>query len=473
MSATRYGNSPSTVIEFLPVLLANLLPLAGVLWLGWNPETLAAVYALELLFLFPLAGVKALFAGRPPVSDRGNGVVSVSESDLVDKRGSVTIHDRIPPIYPRTVPFATAVVSGGAWVGVFVIAPLSDVISMIEVFSRPEVLVSVVALLVAQLAETAYSYIRRGQYADLSPYAVVEIPARQGFFLAFLLFFVLAAGATFVLVGFVFMKVLFEWSGFRAECGGGGRLTRWLSGPNSDSMVESVAVPEGQFSTEIDADRRSVVVAAVWRTITTTGPFYVTMTGIVWVASVAFLSEGEVSLTLWLGVGLVAVLLFGIMLAGDIVEDVLTSGWMTYRRTGDQLVAYDRLTDELQWVTPVDVLRDAEVVKNRPSDRYFRTRTITVTTGWGNDETERTLGPVSDPELFVETFDIPIRSTDLSPLNRWFAGVAVASGIFILVGAVALVVTSFGSPGSWLFVAFLFPFFTAIPMGFWKLAHSY
>lgn len=78
---------------------------------GWNLETLVTVYALGLLTLLPLTGVKAL-ASKPPASDRESDVFSVPESDLTDKRGSVTVYDRLPPIYLRNVPFASAVVAG-------------------------------------------------------------------------------------------------------------------------------------------------------------------------------------------------------------------------------------------------------------------------------------------------------------------------------------------------------------------------
>ena len=396
----------------------------------------------------------------------------MSESDLVDKRGSVDIHDRLPPIYPRNVPFAAAVVSGGAWISLFIFAPVSEVVAVMEVLHRPEVLTSVVALIVGQLVETTYTYIGSGQYADHSPYAVVKIPARQGFLLVFLLFVVTAGGTTVALAGFVCMKVLFEWSGFRAECGNGGRITGWFSGPDSDSTVDSVDVPAGQPSATVDVDRRAVAVAAVWRAVTTIGPFYVTMTTVIWVGVTAFLTEGEASLTLWIGVGLVALFLFGLMLTGEIVEDVLESGWMSYHRTGDRLVASDCLTGEPQWVTPVEGLRDAAVVKTRPSDRYFDTRTITVTAGWGDDKTERTLGPVSDPKGFVEMFKLPVESTELSPLDRRFASAAVASVALMVVIGVILVVTPLGPSISWLFVLFCSPFLTIVPKGFWRLAHS-
>jgi len=475
MAPPRYGDASLSSlpagIGFLPVLSANLLPLVGVLWFGWDPETLLAVYALELLLLFPLSGVKALFAGRPPSSSREGGVLSRSESDLVDKRGSVTIHDRLPPVYPRNVPFATAVVGGGAWVGVFLLAPLSEVISVFDVLARPEAVVSVAALVVGQVGETAAAFLRGDRYAGRSPYALVEIPARQAMFLACFLFVVVLGGATVALAAFVLVKLLFEWSGFRADRGGGGRLTGWLAGPDSEATRDSLDVPDGRPAVEINVDRRAVVTAAVWRAVTTTGPFYVTMAAMVWIGGTAFVAE-EASLAVWVGFGLFGLALLAFMLAGDVVEDTLASGWLTYRRFGGRLVAHDRLTGEPQWATAVGDLRDAEVVATRPTDRYLGTRTIAATVGWGDDETERAFGPVADAERVVEAFDLPVESVALAPLDRRFVGAAVASVVLTAVGVVTVVTTPLGPSTSWLLALFLFPVFAAVPKGFWTLAHS-
>lgn len=139
---------PRTVVGFVPILLANLLPLVGVLRLGWRPETLVVIYALEVLFSFPFAGVKALFAQRPPRSDRdGTTVISVSD-DLTEKRGRIQPVAWLPPIYPRNVPFALAVGGVAAWFGITLGIVLVQSIPVAEVLGRPEVAANV-GLLIA------------------------------------------------------------------------------------------------------------------------------------------------------------------------------------------------------------------------------------------------------------------------------------------------------------------------------------
>jgi len=71
----------------------------------------------------------------------------------------------------------------------------------------------------------------------------------------------------------------------------------------------------------------------------------------------------------------------------------------------------------------------------------FGARTVELTAGVGDNETERFVGPVADGEALVSVFDLPIRSTDLPPMNRRIAAVAVGGG------SPSVSVRSRGSPG--------------------------
>ena len=110
------------------------------------------------------------------------------------------------------------------------------------------------------------------------------------------------------------------------------------------------------------------------------------------------------------------------------------------RRYGDRLVAYDTWLDEPQWVASVDRLRDASVVHTRLPDRVLGARTVELTAGFGDDETERFVGPVADGEALVSAFDLPVRSTDLPPMDRRTAAVAVGVESTVGIGAVAWLV---------------------------------
>lgn len=181
--AHRSRQNASGTTAFFPVLLANLIPLVGVLRLGWDPATLAAVYAIEVVLSIPLAGVKALFAARPPPEDREAGVISVTEAPLSSKCGAVRPVSWLPPIHPRNVPFAAAVCGAAAWIALVVGVAFSQVFDVPALLGRPAILASALALVAGEAIDVARDYLGRRRYVETSPYAVVETPARRAFFL--------------------------------------------------------------------------------------------------------------------------------------------------------------------------------------------------------------------------------------------------------------------------------------------------
>ncbi|WP_459824094.1 DUF6498-containing protein [Halorubrum luteum] len=407
-------------LGFAPLLLANLIPLGGVIWLDWDPATLVAIYALELLFTFPLAGVKALFAARPPRTDHeGSSVVSVS-NELTEMRGSVELVSWLPPLYPRNLPFATTVVLGAVW---FVIAGgvvLSNVVSLGDALTRPEVLVSALALVVGQSIETWRDYLRGG-YETASAYAVIETPARQAFFLVFVLMVtpgIGVIGVEGVLSVIVLVKLLIEWSAYRAATDGTGRVTGWLSGPDPlETDPSPISVPDGRPDAVVSTQRRAALYDAVFDVVGSRAPFLVMPFIFVWFVVLIVLGDGA-SPVLTVGVSVAIGVAFLGSLTLRVLMEYLRYGSLEYRRYGDEIVAYDTLLATPQWSASIPVLRDVQVVPDRLADRLLDTRTIVVTTGWGDDETRRYLGPTADADHLVDTFELPVRTIDLDPLDR-------------------------------------------------------
>jgi hypothetical protein len=109
------------------------------------------------------------------------------------------------------------------------------------VLARSVVVTGVLVLGAGQLVETVL-YIRAKRYDGVSPYAVVEIPPRQGFFLLLVLFAVIGIDSTGTRVvgAFVLAKMLSDYAGLRSEASTNSRLTGWLVGP--DGKVERALV---------------------------------------------------------------------------------------------------------------------------------------------------------------------------------------------------------------------------------------
>lgn len=284
-----------------------------------------------------------------------------------------------------------------------------------------------------------------------------------------------AAGGVAVLAGVVAVKLVVEWSAFRATHGddgsAGGRLTGWLSGP-SESAADPVPieVPDAEPDAEIPVHRRTAVATAVLRTLTGVAPAYATGFFIVWIAAFG-LFVGDVSGTVVVWSAVVVGSLSLAALAVNVAGFALAHAPVEYRRYGGRVVAYDAWLDEPQWTAAVDRLRNASVVHTRFPDRVFGARTVELTAGVGDAETARVLGPVADGEALVSALDLPVRSTDLPPMDRRIAAVAVAVGIAVAVSAAALIAGPWGGPGTTVRVILLLPFSVWPTRFLWRQAY--
>ncbi|WP_363463248.1 DUF6498-containing protein [Halogeometricum borinquense] len=213
MPSTPDLERPPNGVRFVPILLVNLVPLVGVIQFGWKPATLVAVYGLEVFLSFPLAGVKALFAQRPPRTD-GDGMFSVSNANLTKKRGNVELASWLPPLHLRSVPFTMTVLGGSIGYVVLLWLILFEGTPVEKALARPGVVIGVVSLVTGQVVEIGRDNFYDGRYETVSPYTVIEMPARQAFFLCIFLFVPRPKGESVVIVlgAFVLVKLLIEWS---------------------------------------------------------------------------------------------------------------------------------------------------------------------------------------------------------------------------------------------------------------------
>lgn len=285
-----------------------------------------------------------------------------------------------------------------------------------------------------------------------------------------------AAGGVAVLAGFVAVKLLVEWSAFRATHGDNassdGRITGWLAGPTaSPEPPEPIALPDTEPDARIPVHRRTAVVTAVLKMLTSVAPIYATGFFVVWLVGLG-LFVGDATGAVVVGSAIAVLVLYLGGLAVNIAGFALTYAPIEYRRYGGRLVAYDAWLDEPQWAASVDRLRDASMVHTRLPDRAFDTRTIELTTGFGDDETERFVGPVADGEALVSAFDVPIQSTDLPPMNRRIAAIAIGIGLIVGVGVVAWLAGPWGASEDVVQGLVLLPFLVWPTWLLWRRAYT-
>ncbi|WP_195155662.1 DUF6498-containing protein [Halorubrum sp. AJ67] len=436
---------------FLVTVAANVVPLVGVFHLGWSAQTFAVIYAIELVVTVPFAGLKALFARCPPNYDElerpkeddplksdERGGISVGPSDLTHRRGSVTIVDPLPPIYPRNVPFvARAFGSAVALVGLFLFV-LGQFVDVPATLADPSVAASVVFLVISHVGVVNREYFRNRRHETSTPRDMVASATTEAGLAVVVLMFAIVGGPAGALVAFVAVKLFAEWRSYH-----GGMA---FDPEEGVGMLPPVAAPDVPPTAEVRPDRRAVRATALWQGVKSAvsgGPAYL----FAWVGITAG-SAGPVAAT---------VVCFGLLPAAvgglKAVEYALTHGTLAYQRRDDAVVAYDELTETVQWATPVDDIRDAELCEGEFVDRACDTRTFSLTTFAG--EYELSVAHLREYGRAVEAFVLPVETTAFDPIDRRVAGAAAAvgvcgvaavAGIAYYAPTIAAVVAGFGSP---------------------------
>ncbi|WP_257720319.1 DUF6498-containing protein [Natrinema thermotolerans] len=431
------SNDSSTV--FLVTVAANVIPLVGVFHLGWSAQTFAVVYAMELVVAVPFAGLKALFARRPPNYDELErpqednplksdelGGVSVGPSDLNRRRGSVTVVNSLPPIYPRNFPFVSRAFGAGVGLLGIYLAVLSRFIDVPATLADPMVAASAASLIVSQVSVINREYFRKRRHETSTPRDVIRSAKNEAVVAIVLLWFAAAGGPTGALVAFVTVKLFAEWGDYRA-----GQSSTTDKGVGT---LPPVAAPDASPTAEVRPDRHAVRGAAFWR------------------GAKSAIGSGPVYLFAWIGLtsgstGPVAamVVCFGLLPAiiGGLkaVEYALTHGTLAYQRRDDTVVAYDDLTDTVQWAIPVDDIRNVELCEGEFVDRSCDTRTFSLTPTVG--EYDLSVAHLREYDRAVEALELPVETTAFGPLDRRVAGVAAVVGAC---GVAAVAALAYSAP---------------------------
>lgn len=157
-----------TIIAALGVVL---LSVSGVVAFGWNFRVLLVLYWMEVGVVLLSGVVAALFAVRP-VGEPNRWFLPLGR--LLDKRGSVRLLGRLPPIHPRNVPFVmnTLIVLCTFWpLGLVAIAALGDSVTL-PTATWSSVAVASLALVLRETV-TRVEWLREGRYTDESPLSVL------------------------------------------------------------------------------------------------------------------------------------------------------------------------------------------------------------------------------------------------------------------------------------------------------------
>jgi len=419
----RSPSTPTQWLGLLAIVVGNLLPLVGVAVWEWSLASLLVVYWLEALTTALLAAIKALFAkqGSPELP----GVQRLP--DLRAKRGGLQPRAGWPPIYPRNVPFAVSILS----VWAMTVLPVS-LLAWVSLDLAPTLsgglLVALVALVASHLADFRVDYVGAERYTDVSARELTRTPAQQVLVLLCVLPFTMgeAASGIGLLGGIVLTKTTAEAYRFYVDHMGQPLvgITDWLK---ESALIETeplqepppeLALPEAPVDGRVETDTTAVVLGSVTNVML--GLF--SRGGVLLTALLAF----GITIGSPLVVGLGAAALLAIV-AVAVLSRWLRFGTVEYQRRDHEIVAYDRLLAEPQWIAPV-YGGDIEV-QNAIPDRLLGTGTLTLPATDDDRETV-TLGPVPELDAAVDELGLPISQPQRPETD--YSVVAAAGGLLAI-----------------------------------------
>ncbi|SNR47650.1 hypothetical protein SAMN06266787_102454 [Halorubrum ezzemoulense] len=396
----------------LSVALANLLPLVGVVSLGWNAAALMTLYWFELGIASGWALVRALFAGRPSEIERDGLLIG----PLAQRRVALSIpwtgvQVRLSSllVLPVAAPILAVVwlVVGTLTVGVVVEeGTVSTVVDTVAL--------ATLALFIGEGVTTLVEYFGRGEHRDHSAQTAIQGVFAQGaaiFFGALFTVTIVGAGTLEedtpisaidpdaigipLLLGIVAVKFAFDLASLYGD-----RLAAFDESSSLDlglSYDPPAAEPvDGSLAKPTETvrqPRRARLAGALTTPLGHPGLWYVG--GGLALLGLLFAFGGD-----WGTVALLLAAALAVPLALAALDHELRHGLVEYRAGDGALVARDRLSGATMWrVEPWDET-DLRVERRR-LDRRLGTETVVIEL---RDDEYRIPG-LDDPEPVLDVFD--------------------------------------------------------------------
>ena len=408
LGALARGRRPRAIA----FLLSNLLPLVGVVALGWNAAALMTLYWFELGIASAWAVVRALVAGRPsdierdaliagPLAQR-RAALSIPRTDLQIRLSSLLVLPIAAPILAVVWLF-----TGGLTVGVVADGGLAPA-------ALDTVTLAVLAVFVGEGGTTLVEYFGRGEYRDHSAQTAIRgVFARGAAIFLGAMFTVTVVGAATLegdapigaidpdaiglplLLGIVAVKAGFDLAGLYSD-----RLAAFDESSALDLGLSyeppSLGTPEGVAGESVRTVRqpgRARLAGALTTPLGHPGLWY--LAAVPALGAALFAIGGE-----WGVVALLLAVAVAVPLALAALDHELRYGLVAYRAGDDALVARDSLSGATLWrVEPWDET-DLRVERGG-LDRRLGTETVVIEL---RDEEYRLPG-LADPEPVLSVFD--------------------------------------------------------------------
>lgn len=363
-------------LHALPVVVGNLVPIAGVLFFGWSPTALLLVYQAELAAICVWTVIKIPFAHKRPNNAIGDRFRLLGP--LQEKRGPVGLPGPLPPVYPRNVP--TLIVS-------VVIAPVVVGLAFVVfALTRPTVteadaaalLLGGAAVFLTRAIDTYREYFRGNGYRQHSPRSLLLVPFKYLFVVGLLFMAFLGLESTVEttaildparsVLALAVGKLAYDVRASRLERDDDRRslFSRLYGSKRTEIEPEPVETPDVEPRLRTSMGRTATIVDALLH-----GLAY--LAGAVGFVTILIVGLGV--LVSSVGIVLAGLGLGGFFVVLRAITRFLRYGTLEYHCYDDVLVAYDRLLDEPQAKVENHAVTDI-TLSNGLVDRLLKTQTL-------------------------------------------------------------------------------------------------
>ncbi|GAB3698841.1 hypothetical protein GCM10028858_12340 [Halorubrum pallidum] len=399
-------------LRALSIAAATLIPLVGVVALGWNAAALVTLYWFELGIASFWAVVRGLFAGRPSEFEDGTLIAG----PLAERRVALSIPGTDARIWLSSLlvlPVAAAVLAV-VWVVVGTLTVGVVVDGGLRPAALDTVTLAAVGLFVGEAATTVVEYGYRGEYREHSAQTAIQGVFMHGLaiFAGALVTVTLVASATVgpdtelsavnpdavglpVLCGVIVLKLAFDIAGLYGD-----RLAAFDESSSIDlgfayDPPEPTPVddPLRSPSRTVRISRRGRVGGVVATIGRHPGLWY--LAALPALVGLLFAIGGA-----WATVALLAGVAVAVPLSLAAIDHELRYGLVEYRVGEDALVAYDRLFGTVLWRVEPWEERGLRVDRTR-LDRRLDTETVVIDVG----DRERWVPWLADSDPIVDVFD--------------------------------------------------------------------
>jgi len=386
----------------LPVVVGNLVPIAGVLFFGWSPTALLLVYQAELAAICVWTMIKIPFAHKRPnnaIDDRFRLL-----GPLQEKRGAIELPGPLPPVYPRNVPtLVFAVVIAPVVVGLAFVAFALTRPTVTEA-DAAALLLGGAAVFLTRGIDTYREYFRGAGYREHSPRSLLLVPFKYLFVvgLLFMAFLGLEStvGTTSIfdptrsVLALAVGKLAYDVRASRLERNDDRRslFSRLYGSKRTEIEPEPVETPDVEPRVRTSMGRTATIVDALLH-----GFAY--LAGAIGFVTVLIVGFGV--LVSSVGIVLAGLGLGGFFVALRATTRYLRYGTLEYHCYDDVLVAYDRFLDEPQAKVENYAITDITITSGL-LDRLLGTETLDFDVYSTDDRTMELFVP--DPET-IDTDD--------------------------------------------------------------------